>query len=85
MLTSIPKAELITLFHKNPGLVDTVSGVARRIGRTEGEIKADVDDFVAMGLLQRKKYGNHDVVTLVRHKDKEIQAHLVEYFRNLKK
>jgi hypothetical protein len=30
VLASESKAELLMLFHKNPGLIDTVEGVSRR-------------------------------------------------------
>lgn len=87
LLTSEVKTELLTLFHGNPGLVDTKSGVAIRIGRTGSEIAEDVDDFVDLGLLTKRSLGKAgvEVLQLNRSRDREIQASLERYFTGLTK
>ena len=85
LLSSTAKAELLMLFHKNPGLIDTVEGVARRIGRASTEIDRDVTDLVDLGTLETMEIGNRSVIRLNRARDKEIQASLTGYFKNLKK
>ena len=85
LLSSTAKAELLILFHRNPGLVDTVEGVARRIGRTSNEVDSDIKDLLDLGTLEARKIGSLDTVRLNRAKDKEIQASLVDYFKSLKK
>lgn len=86
LLSSEVKTELLTLFHGNPGLVDTTSGVAIRIGRTGSEIADDVKDFVELGLLSRRSLGRAkiEVVQLDRSRDRAIQASLEKYFTGLK-
>lgn len=78
LLESEVKAELLVLFHKNPGLIDTVEGIARRIGRTGKAIEKAVEDFIQMGLLQAKRYGETIAVSLNRGKDREIQDAILE-------
>lgn len=85
LLSSDAKAELLVLFHKNPGLIDTIEGVARRIGRTGAEIDSDVRDLVNLGTLEAKKFGELETIRLDRNKDKNIQASLESYFKRLKK
>jgi predicted transcriptional regulator len=73
LLSSDTKADLLMLFHNNPGLTDTIEGVARRIGRTASEIEADVKDLVDLGLLVKEKFGKLDVVSFDTNKDTQIQ------------
>lgn len=51
LLDSEVKAELLALFHTNPGLSDSIEGIAKRLGRSAEEIKSDLRDLVEMGLL----------------------------------
>jgi hypothetical protein len=84
LLSSEVKGELLMLFHRNPGLVDTAEGVARRLGRTPKEITADVEDFVDMGLLRTRNLGSSEVISLDRDRDREVQASLEGHFRDFK-
>lgn len=77
LLSSDVTKELLVLFHSNPGLVDTLEGTARRIGRTRGSIEADVKDLVSLGLLRMEKIGGSEVVLFDRAKDQEIQEIIV--------
>src|SRR5438552_3708203 len=51
MLSSEIKGDLLVLFHKNPGLIDSLDGVARRIGRIGTAIQADVQDKVNVQII----------------------------------
>jgi predicted transcriptional regulator len=73
LLSSESKADLLMLFHNNPGLTDSIEGVARRIGRTASEIEADVKDLVDLGLLVKERFGKLDAVSFDTNKDKQIQ------------
>lgn len=72
LLASEVRGELLSLFHRNPGLIDTIEGIARRIGRTPGLIEADLRALVELGVLTRKKMGSSEVIRLDRLKDKEV-------------
>ncbi len=73
LYSSDAKAELLMLFHDNPGLIDRIEGVARRIGRTASEIEADVKDLIDLGVLVKKKIGRSEVVYFDGKKENEIQ------------
>ncbi len=72
LLASEVRGDLLILFHKNPGLVDTVDGIARRIGRTTIAVISDVRELLQLGLLKQKRIGASEVVFLDRAKDREI-------------
>jgi predicted transcriptional regulator len=73
LLSSDVKLSLLELFHSNPGLVDRLEGVALRFGRTAGEIERDVEDLLDIGILQRKKIGDSEVIYFDVKRDREIQ------------
>jgi predicted transcriptional regulator len=73
LLSSDTKADLLILFHNNPGLTDTIEGVARRIGRTASEIEADVKDLVDLGVLVKQRFGKLDVLSFDTNRDNQIQ------------
>ena len=64
LLSSEVKADPLVLFHKNPGLIDSMDGVARRIGGRTNSIEADVKDLVDLGILRTKRIGRSEVILL---------------------
>lgn len=84
LLSSETKGELLILFRKNPGVIDTIEGVARRIGKKANAIEADVKEFLDLGLLKTKRIGSADVIFLNSEVDKEIQEVVAKYLTSLK-
>lgn len=84
LLSSGTKGDLLVLFHKNPGLIDDLDGVARRIGKVAKAVEADVKDLVDLGVLATKRVGNSEAIFLNREKDKEVQDVVENYLKGLK-
>jgi hypothetical protein len=72
LLASEVRGDLLILFHKNPGLIDTVDGIARRIGRTTITVISDLRELLLLGILKQKRIGTSEVVFLDRARDREI-------------
>jgi len=72
------KAELTRLFHTNPGILDTLDSIARRIGRMPKDVETEILTLVELGVLRKERFGKLDVVSLNISKDKEIQKKLAE-------
>ena len=72
LLANEVRGDLLVLFHRNPGLVDTIEGVARRIGRSGRTIEGDVRELVRIGVLKEKMIGASHVVLLDRVRDRQI-------------
>jgi len=83
LLSSSNKADLLVLFHRNPGLIDTVEGIARRMGKKGSAIASDVSELAGASILQRKTVGKSEVYFLNREKDKEAQKGVADYITNL--
>jgi len=72
LVDSEVKAELLSIFHKTPGITDTLEGFAERIGCTPQDAGQDIDEFVKTGLLKETKLYTHNI-----EKDLEIQETLI--------
>jgi len=79
LLASEVKGDLLVLFHKNPGLIDSLDGLARRIGRTADSVKADVEDLVRLGVLRTEKIDRSEVIFLDHARDREVQEAIARY------
>ena len=68
LLDTDVKADVLTLFHNNANLSDSLEGLARRIGRNPAEVRREVDDLVELGILKRV-----EVYSFGTDRDREIQ------------
>jgi len=71
------KAELLRLFHMNPGILDTIDSIARRIGRMAKDVDPEISTLVDLGVLRRERFGKLDVVSLDTSKNREVQKKLI--------
>jgi len=83
LLASEIRGDLLVLFHRNPGLIDTVDGIARRIGRTSITVNADVGELLQLGLLKQKRVGTSEVVYLDRARDRQILESVANHLKTL--
>lgn len=84
LLGSESKGELLMLFHKNPGIVDSIDGVARRIGRSSTQIEGDVKDFIEIGLFKTANAGKITLISFNRSRDEQVQASITKYIKGQK-
>ena|SRR5437016_3786273 len=84
LFSSEVKVELPLLFHGNPGITDTIDGIALRIGKNGHEVKPDMDDFVNLGIVKKRTLGkDREIFQLDRVGDKTMQKALDKYFKSL--
>jgi predicted transcriptional regulator len=84
LLASEIRGDLLVLFHRNPGLIDTVDGIARRIGRTTISVTSDVRELLQLGLLRQKRIGASEVVYLDRARDRQILESVANHLKTAK-
>ncbi len=84
LLASEARGDLLVLFHRNPGLIDTVDGVARRVGRTTIAVISDVRELLQLGVLKQKRIGNSEVVFLDRAKDRELLESVANHLKTVR-
>jgi predicted transcriptional regulator len=81
LFSSEIKADLLTLFHEDRGLGDSVEGLARRIRRTPNEIAQDLEDLLDLGVLKTKRLDDLDMIVLNSARDNEIQRIIANELR----
>ncbi len=84
LLGSDGKAQLLVLFRRNPGLVDEIDGIARRIGRKKEHVESDLKDLVEAGVLKERRVGSIPVFSLDGKKDAEVQRAVGSYVMGIK-
>jgi len=84
LLGSEVRGDLLVLFHRNPGLIDTVDGVARRIGRTTVAVISEVRELLELGVLKQKRIGASEIVYLDRAKDRELLESVANHLKTLR-
>lgn len=83
LLSTGTKADLLQLFHRNPGLIDTVDGIARRVGKKPDAIRTEVSELQGESILLKKKVGNRDVYFLNRERDSQAQEEIARYIKSV--
>jgi hypothetical protein len=83
LLSSSNKADLLVLFHRNPGLIDTIEGIARRLGKNGGAIARDVSELADDSILQKKLVGKSEVYFLNKERDRQVQEDIADHINNL--
>jgi predicted transcriptional regulator len=84
LLGSDGKAQLLVLFRRNPGLIDEIDGIARRIGRKKEQVESDLKDLVEAGVLKEGRVGSIPVFSLDGKKDLEVQRAVGSYVTGIK-
>jgi hypothetical protein len=84
LLASEMRADLMTLFHKNPGIMDTPEGIARRMGHLQEAIQPDLDEISKLGVITKKKLGDREIYFLNHSKDREVQESIGNYLQTMK-
>jgi hypothetical protein len=74
ILSSVNTVELMKLFQKNPNLIDTMEGVAKRIGQSSSQVENDVNKLVDLGVLVKVPSGKATILVLDKKRAKEIDS-----------
>ena len=85
LLASEVKAQLLVLFRRNPGLIDEIDGVARRVGKRKESIETDLKDLVEIGVVNQRRVGGTAVFSLNSKRDAEVQKAVGSYLMGIKR
>ena len=56
------KAQVVVFYHNNPGVIETMEGLARRIGTSVETLQGEIADHIQLGLLRERKVGTKTVL-----------------------
>jgi DNA-binding transcriptional ArsR family regulator len=84
LLSSDGKAQLLVLFRRNPGLVDEIEGIARRVGKKKEAVETDLKGLVEAGVVKEGRVGTVPIFSLDRKRDAEVQKAVASHLMGIK-
>jgi predicted transcriptional regulator len=70
-------------FHRNPNVIDSVEGIALRIGSSKTRIQKDLDELVTLGILNKRQLGKREILFLNVKRDKQVQEAIARHAESL--
>lgn len=67
------KAQVIVFYQNNPGVIETVEGLARRLGTNVEKLRQEIAGHIALGFLRERKVGDQIVLVYDRQQHNNIQ------------
>ncbi|MEA3189662.1 MAG: hypothetical protein QOD77_244 [Thermoplasmata archaeon] len=67
------KAQIIVFYQNNPGVIDTIEGLASRLGTNVEQLRTNIADHLQLGFLHERKVGSQVVLVYDRKKQQGIQ------------
>jgi hypothetical protein len=75
------KVQVLVFYHDNPGTIETMDGLAKRLGTNIDMLRKEVADDVANGLIQERKAGDRTFLVFDRKRDADVQSAIEQRFR----
>src|SRR5690242_18410734 len=85
LIASEAKAQLLVLFRRNPGWIDEIDGIGRRVGKRKEFVEADLKSLVEIGVVNERRFGSSAVFSLNGKRDAEVQQAVGSYLRGIKR
>lgn len=75
------KAQVVVFFHNNPGVIETMEGLARRLGTSVEALRRDLADHIRLGLLRERDVGGKRVLVYDRSRRQNIERFIQDALR----
>ncbi len=72
------KLMITVFFRNNPGVIETLEGLAVRLGTTPDALRDAIADHVSIGLLKERKVGDKTVLVYDRDMRMDMEAFIAE-------
>ncbi len=70
---------MITVFYRNnPGVIETLEGLAVRLGTTVESLRDAIADHVSIGLLKERKFGEKIVLVYDREMSNDVETFITD-------
>lgn len=77
------KVQVIVFFHNNPGMIETLEGLAIRLGTTIEALRREVAGHVSLGILKEQKTPSATLFMYDRAREAEVQHYIEKQIRHL--
>jgi hypothetical protein len=72
------KVQIVSFYHRNPGMIETVEGLAQRIGSDPEMVRKTVQDHVKLGFLRERNLGTMKVIVYDPSGEKKLQDYVAQ-------
>ncbi|MDD5502702.1 MAG: hypothetical protein PHH26_04465 [Candidatus Thermoplasmatota archaeon] len=77
-ISSDMKCQVLVFFHNNPGVVETLEGLAKRMGVSVEALEKEISDHVTLGLLKERQVDHKKVLIYNKEKESEIERFIID-------
>ncbi len=78
------KIQSLMFFHDNPGVIETLEGLAKRLGTNAQSLRKDIADHITLGIIQERKTSGYTLLVFDRQRENDVQGVIEERIRSLK-
>jgi hypothetical protein len=80
-MSSEPKVTIARFFRQNPGVVDTLQGLAVRLAMPVERVAPEIEENVRLGIIRRRGSGGASIYMLDLRRRREIEDAIVRRAR----
>ncbi|MFA5944096.1 MAG: hypothetical protein WC876_06490 [Candidatus Thermoplasmatota archaeon] len=77
------KIQSLNFFHENPGVIETLEGLARRLGTNVDGLRKEIADHITLGIIKEQKTGAYTLLVFDRRREGEVQGAIADRVRKL--
>jgi hypothetical protein len=77
------KVQVLVFYHDNPGVIETMEGLALRLGTNVSALRKEIAGHLALGLIREKKAGAKTILVFDRKREGDVQAAIEAHIRKL--
>lgn len=79
------KIQALVFFHDNPGVMETIEDLAKRLGANVAGLRKDLAGHLALGIIKKQKAGPHTLLVFDREREGEVQGAIARHLAELTK
>lgn len=79
------KVQLLAFYHDNPGVMETLQGLALRLGTNANALRKEISGHLALGLIKEQKAGPMTILVFDRKREGEVQGAIEQHIMTLSK
>lgn len=76
------KVQIVSFYHRNPGMIETVEGLAQRIGSDPEMVRKTVADHLKLGFLRERNLGPMKVIVYDPSTEKRLQDYVAQQVKS---
>jgi hypothetical protein len=76
------KVQIVSFYHRNPGMIETIEGLAQRIGSDPEMVRKTVADHVKLGFLRERNLGALKVIVYDPNGEKRLQDYVAQQVKS---